>query len=152
MVIHIDSDASYLSLYQARIQAARYYFLSDASSNHLLPPQTQPTPNSSIYILCKRMRNIFVPLLKLNLLRCSIMDKNQLSSAKPYWKGVILNHLHPSILTAQLPMTLLIGLSFRVKQECSSSTGNLVRKILQIISPSITHQPIINVFVPTTLL
>ena len=60
MVIHIDSDASYLSLYQARIQAARYYFLSDASSNHLLPPQTQPTPNGPIYILCKHMRNVLV--------------------------------------------------------------------------------------------
>ena len=168
MVLHIDYDVSYLSLPQARSRTVGHYFLSDASSNSLLPPQTQPTPNSSIYILCKRMRNIFVPLLKLNLLRCSIMDKNQLSSAKPYWKGVILNHLHPSRLTTQLPMTLLIGLSFCVKhdqwtcvfigfeiespKEYSSSTGNLVRKILQIISPSITRQLTINVFVSTTLL
>ena len=58
MILHIDSDASYLSLSQARSRAAGYYFLSEASSNPLLPPQAQPTPNGPIYILCKRMRNV----------------------------------------------------------------------------------------------
>ena len=58
MVRHIDSDASYLSLPQARSRAAGHYSLSNASSNPLLPSQTQPTPNGPIYILCKRMRNV----------------------------------------------------------------------------------------------
>ena len=58
MVLHIDSDASYLSLPQARSRAAGHYFLSNASSDPLLPSQTQPTPNGPIYTLCKRMRNV----------------------------------------------------------------------------------------------
>ena len=58
MVLHIDYDASYLSLPQDRSRAAGHYFLSNASSDPLLPPQTQPTPNGPIYTLCKRMRNV----------------------------------------------------------------------------------------------
>ena len=58
MFLHIGSDASCLSLSQTRSRTAGHYFLSDASSNPLLPPQTQPTPNGPIYILCKRMRNV----------------------------------------------------------------------------------------------
>ena len=40
MVLHIDSDVSYLSFHQDRSRAAGHYFLSNASPNPLLPPHT----------------------------------------------------------------------------------------------------------------
>ena len=58
MVLHIDSDASYLSLPHARSRAAGHYFLSNQSTNPHLPPSTPPIPNGPIYTLCKRMRNV----------------------------------------------------------------------------------------------
>ena len=57
MVLHIDSDASYLSLPHARSCAAGHYFLSNKSTNPHLPSSTPPTPNGPIYTLCKRIRN-----------------------------------------------------------------------------------------------
>ena len=59
MVLHIDSDVSYLSLPHARSRATGHYFLSNKSTSPHLPPPTPPTPNGPIYTLCKRMRNVF---------------------------------------------------------------------------------------------
>ena len=57
MILHIDSDATYLSLPHTRGQAVGHYFLSNKFTNPPLPPTTPPRPNGYIYILCKRTRN-----------------------------------------------------------------------------------------------
>ena len=58
MVLHIDSDASYLSLPHARSRAEGHYYLSNASPNPSLPPTNSPKRNAAIYTLCKRLRNV----------------------------------------------------------------------------------------------
>jgi hypothetical protein len=47
MVLHIDSDAAYLVLPNARIRYAGHYFMSD----HPPPPPTKPTPKPNGAIL-----------------------------------------------------------------------------------------------------
>ena len=58
MVLHIDSDASHLSLPHARSRTVGHYFLNNKCINPHLPPSTQPTPNGHIYTLRKWMRNV----------------------------------------------------------------------------------------------
>lgn len=61
MILHIDSDASYLSCSKARSRAAGYHFLS----SHPKDPSKAPTPNEpapptngAIHVLCVIMREI----------------------------------------------------------------------------------------------
>ena len=61
MVLHIDSDALYLSLYHARSIAAGHYYLSNGSLNPSLPPFNSPKRNGPNYTLCKRLRNDLAP-------------------------------------------------------------------------------------------
>ena len=58
MVLHIDSDASYLSLPHARSRVAGHCYLSNASPNPSLPSPNSPKRNGAIYTLCKRLRNV----------------------------------------------------------------------------------------------
>jgi hypothetical protein len=56
MVLHIDSDAAYLVLPNARSRYAGHYFLSD---NPPLPPANpNPKPNGPILTICKTIRNV----------------------------------------------------------------------------------------------
>ena len=52
IVLHIDSDASYLSLPHAFSRAAENYFLSNKFTNPVLSTANPPRPNGPIYILC----------------------------------------------------------------------------------------------------
>ena len=58
MSLHIDSDASYLSVTKARSRVGGNYFLSSPSAK----PNQQPTailpPNGTIYAVCNILRNV----------------------------------------------------------------------------------------------
>jgi hypothetical protein len=56
MVLHIDSDAVYLVLTNARSRYAGHYFLSDRPP----PPPAKPTPkpNGAILTICKTIRGV----------------------------------------------------------------------------------------------
>ena len=56
MVLHIDSEASYLSLHHARNRAAGHYYLSNASPNSSLPPPNSPRCNGAV-TQCSCFRN-----------------------------------------------------------------------------------------------
>jgi hypothetical protein len=58
MVLHIHSDASYLSEPKARSRAGGHYFLSDMSPCPTRPPKTTPKPNGPIYSLSRILRNV----------------------------------------------------------------------------------------------
>jgi hypothetical protein len=58
MVLHIHSDASYLSEPKARSRAGGHYFLSDLSTDPTVPPTSTPVLNGPIYTLSKIMRNV----------------------------------------------------------------------------------------------
>lgn len=57
MILHIDSDASYLSLPKARSQAGGFYYLSAKSHNPSQPPNSKPPLNDRVRILCNQLRN-----------------------------------------------------------------------------------------------
>ena len=58
MVLHIHSDASYLSEPKSRSRAGGHYFLSDRSPVPSEPPKTTPKLNGPIYSLSRIMRNV----------------------------------------------------------------------------------------------
>jgi hypothetical protein len=58
MILHIDSDASYLSLPQARSRAGGYYYLSSNSTNPNSAPTKSPPLNGPVHILCNKIRNV----------------------------------------------------------------------------------------------
>ena len=56
MILHVDTDAAYLVLPNARSRHAGHYFLSNTPS----PPPATPTPkpNGAILTVCKTIRNV----------------------------------------------------------------------------------------------
>jgi hypothetical protein len=58
MVLHVHSDASYLSAPEARSQAGGHHFLSSRPSNPAIAPTCQPTNNGSIHSKCSVLRNV----------------------------------------------------------------------------------------------
>jgi hypothetical protein len=58
MVLHIESDASYLSAAKARSRAAGYHFLSDRPSNPLDPTAAPPMANGAVNVLCTVMGKV----------------------------------------------------------------------------------------------
>ena len=58
--LSIHSDASYLSVSQARSWASGVHFLSKGPSNTNNPEYFLPTVNSILIVVCKIMRNIMV--------------------------------------------------------------------------------------------
>ncbi len=58
MVLHIDSDASHLSLPQARSRAGGYYYMSAKSHQSIIAP-TQAIPlNGAVFVLSHKLRNV----------------------------------------------------------------------------------------------
>ena len=57
MVLHVHSDASYLSESEARSRAAGFFCLS--SNKDVTPPNAEPAPlNGPVHILCKIINNV----------------------------------------------------------------------------------------------
>ena len=127
------NDSRSFSLSQARSRIAGHYFsvtphliffFHNKHNQHVTAQYTSFANVCAIFLL---------PLLKLNFLRCSIVDKKQLSSPKHYWKWVILNPLHPSKLKPLLPMVLLTGLPFHVKHDMLIKKKISTKIILRIV-------------------
>ena len=58
MVLHVDSDASYLSVIKARSREGGHHCLSSSSSNGTKSMATPPPPNSSLHAVCSIMKNV----------------------------------------------------------------------------------------------
>jgi hypothetical protein len=58
MILHIDSDASYLSMPQARSRAGGYFYLSNKSHQSTTAPTTTPPLNGAIHVLSHKLRNV----------------------------------------------------------------------------------------------
>ena len=58
MVLHIHSDASYLSKPQARSRAGGHYFLGDTRPDMSKPPTTCPRLNGPIHSISQIMSNV----------------------------------------------------------------------------------------------
>jgi hypothetical protein len=58
MTLHIDSDASYLSLPKARSRGGGYYYLSAASQNPGKPPTIALPINGAIYVHYNKIRHV----------------------------------------------------------------------------------------------
>jgi len=57
MCLHVDSDASYLSVKKSRSRAGGYFYLSDSPTNPANPP-TKITPNGTLHAECRTLRNV----------------------------------------------------------------------------------------------
>ena len=60
MVLHVDLDASYLSLSKARSRTDGHYYLSDLSSDPIKEPTNVPKPNGPVYTVYHILRHIMV--------------------------------------------------------------------------------------------
>jgi hypothetical protein len=58
MVLHIHSDASYLSEPKARSRAGGHYFLSDRQNPPTTAPTTTPKPNGPLFTISRIMRHV----------------------------------------------------------------------------------------------
>ena len=58
MRLHINSDASYLSVRNSRSRAGGLFFLSDNNGNCGTAPTSKPTPNGVLHAECKTLRNV----------------------------------------------------------------------------------------------
>jgi hypothetical protein len=70
MVLHVDSDASYLSETKAWSPVAGYHYLSNTPPNKPLPHQPLPPLNGSILILCQILREVVVSAAEAELAGC----------------------------------------------------------------------------------
>ena len=57
MRLHVDSDASYLSIKHARSRAGGHFILSDSTPDPSQPPVT-PMPNGTLHAECRTLRNV----------------------------------------------------------------------------------------------
>ena len=67
MVLHVDSDASYLSLSKARSRVAGNYYLSDLSSDLAKEPTSGSKPNCPIFTVCHILRHTMIPAAEAEL-------------------------------------------------------------------------------------
>ena len=58
MVLHIDSDASYLSVRKAQSRAGGRHSLSSASSDKNKPIVRDPPPNGPLHVVCSIIKNV----------------------------------------------------------------------------------------------
>ena len=58
MVLHIDSDASYLSVSKARSRVGGHYYLSSDSLDSTKAPMHDPAPNGPLHAVCAIMKNV----------------------------------------------------------------------------------------------
>ena len=57
MVLHVDSDASDLSVSKERSRVRGHHYLSSPSENIKKPPVTPPPPNGPLHAVCSIMNN-----------------------------------------------------------------------------------------------
>eukprot|EP00957_Ditylum_brightwellii_P019957 1506629-Ditylum_brightwellii.AAC.1 len=58
MVLHINSNASFMSEMQARSRAGGHFFLSDASPNPSRPPQGLVPLSGPVHTVCEVIHNV----------------------------------------------------------------------------------------------
>ena len=58
MVLHIDSDASYLSVKNARSRVGGHVYLSTKSVPDNKPPTHSPLPHRPLHAICSILRNM----------------------------------------------------------------------------------------------
>ncbi len=58
MILHVDSDASYLSCSKARSRAAGYHYLSSCPTEPLSASSPTPPTNGAIHVHCQIMREV----------------------------------------------------------------------------------------------
>jgi hypothetical protein len=58
MVLHVDSDASYLSVRKARSRVGGHHYLSSASADSTKAPVNDPPPNGPLHAVCASMKNV----------------------------------------------------------------------------------------------
>ena len=61
MILHIHSDASYLSEPRASIRAGGHYFLGDERPDMSTPPTNRPLLNNPIHPIYRIMPNVMGP-------------------------------------------------------------------------------------------
>ena len=62
MVLHVNSDTSYLSLSKARSRAGGHDYPSDMSQDPTKEPKTAPKPNRPVFTVSHTLRYIMVPV------------------------------------------------------------------------------------------
>ena len=58
MVLHVDSDTSYISVRKSRSRVGGFHYLSLFSANIKKPPVTTPLLNGPLYAVCAIMKNV----------------------------------------------------------------------------------------------
>ena len=58
MVLHVDSDASYLSLSETRSRVGGHYYFSDLSQDPTKEPKIALKPNELVFTVCHIIRHI----------------------------------------------------------------------------------------------
>jgi hypothetical protein len=58
MALHIDSDASYLSMPQASSRAGGYFYLSSQAKDAAKAPTSTPPINGAIHVLSHKLKNV----------------------------------------------------------------------------------------------
>ena len=64
MILHIDSDVSFLSLRKTQSCAKSHYYLSSLSCSPAFVPTTDLPPNGLIYTLYRRIRNVMASIVE----------------------------------------------------------------------------------------
>jgi hypothetical protein len=58
MILHVHSDASYLSEPEAKSRAGGHFFVSEKSNSYTTPPSQLPTNNGAVHTECTKIRTI----------------------------------------------------------------------------------------------
>lgn len=58
MALHIDSNASYLSMPQATSRAGGYFYLTNKATDTTKAPTVNPPMNGAVYVLSHKLKNV----------------------------------------------------------------------------------------------
>ncbi len=162
MVLHIHSDASYLSAPEARSRAGGHHFLSSRPADPTKAPSRQPTNNGSIHAECSVLRNVMasaaeaeIGALYINSQTAEVFRTTLIEMGHPQPPTTIQTDnstAYGCLRHCQLIHTPTacdsIEYATAFAKTISSSTGNPVTKTLVTTSPSITRRPTIKPCTP----
>ena len=122
MILHIDSDASYLSEPRACSRTGGHYYLRSLPANPEKYPNLQPPANGPIHTECRILKHVVASVAKAELGDCFKMGKQIYLSASHSKNSVSPNHQPQSKrITPQTKASPPLGLDKKgpIKGICS---------------------------------
>eukprot|EP00957_Ditylum_brightwellii_P177011 13484435-Ditylum_brightwellii.AAC.1 len=124
MVLHIHSDASYLSAPRSCSRAGGHFFLSNCPSNPTKPEESVTPPNGPIHLVCKFLCNVMASAAETEI--CALYTNAQKGEE---FRTVLQELDHPQPPTPIMTDNTTANRIIAANKGIFRSTGDLAMKI-----------------------